>query len=267
MSMTASQSRRPNLRPVALPAEHGGWGFLLEPLLLGLLVAPSLGGVCLALAAIGAFLVHQPLKILVGDRRRGRRFARTALAERFALLYAAIATLGLLGALALSGPVPLVPILLAVPLAMVLLVYDVQNESRHWLPELAAPLALGSTSTAIALAGGWPADPAIVLWIVLAARAVPSILYVRTRIRLGKAQPASPAGAIAAQAIGLLLVAGLALASRAPWLAAIAMLVLLVRAAWGLLPFRRSVPAKVVGFQEIAYGLLTVLLTAVGFGL
>jgi uncharacterized membrane protein YecN with MAPEG domain len=256
--MTASQSRRPNLRPVALPAEHGGWGFLLEPLLLGLLVAPSLGGACLALAAIGAFLVHQPLKILVGDRRRG---------QRFALLYAAIATLGLLGALALSGPAPLVPILLAVPLAMVLLVYDVQNESRHWLPELAAPLALGSTSTAIALAGGWPAGPAIVLWIILAARAVPSILYVRTRIRLGKNQPATPARAIAAQGIGLVLVAGLALANRAPWLAAIAMLILLVRAAWGLSLFRRSVPAKVVGFQEIAYGLLTVLLTAVGFGL
>ncbi|MDX2007394.1 MAG: hypothetical protein SFU83_19325 [Meiothermus sp.] len=29
------------LRSVALPNEHGGWGFTLEPILLGLLVAPG----------------------------------------------------------------------------------------------------------------------------------------------------------------------------------------------------------------------------------
>jgi len=239
----------------------------MEPLVLGLLVAPSLAGFCLVIAAIGAFLVHQPLKILFGDRRRGRRFARTALAERFALLYAAIAALGLLGTLALSGLIPLIPVLLAVPLTMVLFVYDLQNDSRHWLPELAGPLALGSTSTAIALAGGWPVGPAIVLWIILAARAVPSVLYVRSRLRLEKGQPTRPGWAITAQAIGLLLVAGLALAGHAPWLAAIAMLILLVRSGLGLSSYRRSGPAKVIGFHEIAYGLLTVILTAVGFGL
>ncbi|MBZ0296495.1 MAG: YwiC-like family protein [Anaerolineae bacterium] len=47
--MTAQESvsteRRPNLRSVALPAEHGGWGFLIEPILLGLLVAFSVNGV------------------------------------------------------------------------------------------------------------------------------------------------------------------------------------------------------------------------------
>src|ERR1044072_2044638 len=29
------------LRPLALPTEHGGWGFLLEPLVLAMIVAPS----------------------------------------------------------------------------------------------------------------------------------------------------------------------------------------------------------------------------------
>ncbi|VAV92581.1 Putative membrane-spanning protein, partial [hydrothermal vent metagenome] len=31
---------RVNVRSIALPTEHGGWGFTLEPILLGLLVAP-----------------------------------------------------------------------------------------------------------------------------------------------------------------------------------------------------------------------------------
>ena len=30
------------LKAIALPPEHGAWGFLLEPIVLGLLVAPSL---------------------------------------------------------------------------------------------------------------------------------------------------------------------------------------------------------------------------------
>ena len=41
--MTTSD-RRPTLRSVAMPAEHGGWGLTLEPGILGVLLAPSLAG-------------------------------------------------------------------------------------------------------------------------------------------------------------------------------------------------------------------------------
>ena len=75
------------IKTVALPTEHGGWGITLEPVLLGLLVAPSVAGACLALATVGAFLARHPFKIVAGDRRRGRRFARTPVAERFTILY------------------------------------------------------------------------------------------------------------------------------------------------------------------------------------
>jgi hypothetical protein len=37
------------VRLVALPAEHGGWGLLLEPIALGLAVAPSLAGTFLGM--------------------------------------------------------------------------------------------------------------------------------------------------------------------------------------------------------------------------
>src|SRR3954465_4543353 len=99
-SGAAAQARAGGVRlkTLALPTEHGGWGITLEPVVLGLLVAPSLAGAGLALATVGAFLVRHPFKIVTGDRRRGRRFARTPYAERFTLVYAATG----LGGLALS---------------------------------------------------------------------------------------------------------------------------------------------------------------------
>src|SRR3954463_11180737 len=75
------------VKTIALPTEHGGWGITLEPVVLGLLVAPTPAGVGLALATIGAFLARHPFKIVAGDRRRGRRFPRTPVAERFTILY------------------------------------------------------------------------------------------------------------------------------------------------------------------------------------
>jgi YwiC-like protein len=102
----------------ALPVEHGGWGISLEPVLLGLLVAPSPAGLWLALATLGAFLARRPLKIVAGDRRRGREFARTPVARRFVLLY---------GAVALA--------------CFVLLVLNVPNYLFLWPLALAAPRA------------------------------------------------------------------------------------------------------------------------------
>ena len=67
-----TQRRASLVRSVALPSEHGGWSFLLEPIALGLAVAPSLAGLLLGVAVTGAFLTHQPLKTAVKDWRAGR---------------------------------------------------------------------------------------------------------------------------------------------------------------------------------------------------
>ena len=82
------ETRRPRpaarvpLKRVLVPAEHGSWGFLAEPLVLGLAVAFSGAGLLLALAVVAAFLARQPLKLVWTDRRKGRRYPRTAAAER-----------------------------------------------------------------------------------------------------------------------------------------------------------------------------------------
>src|SRR6185436_6956547 len=77
------------LRPLALPSEHGGWGFLLEPLVLGLLVRPSLAGSLIALAFVFGFLARHPLKLALQDLLRGKSYPRTRWCWLFACSYAA----------------------------------------------------------------------------------------------------------------------------------------------------------------------------------
>src|SRR4051812_44173992 len=174
-SQGGAVSKNPvRLRNIALPVEHGGWGLSLEPVVLGLLVAPSIPGMFLAFAALAAFLARQPLKLAMGDRRCARRFPRTLIAERFALFYIAIATLSLLAAIAMTTSyLLLLPLLLASPLALVQLHFDRVGRSRTLLPELSGATAMASIATSIALASGWPSASAFGLWAILTARVVP----------------------------------------------------------------------------------------------
>lgn len=257
------------MRNVALPVEHGGWSFVLEPIVLGLLVAPSVAGVGLACAGLGAFLVRHPFKLALGDRRRGKRYPRTALAERFILLYGLIAALGFALALLLGDPALLIPLLLALPFIAIMLRYDAASQSRSLLPELAGPVGLAAFAPAIALADGWALAPALALWVILAARAAPAILYVRARLRLERGEPAPATPSTISHVVGLLAVLALALLDLAPALAVGAMVVLLARAASGLSPYRRPAKARTIGILEIGYGAMTVFAVAIGhwFGL
>lgn len=255
------------LKTVALPTEHGGWGITLEPVLLGLLVAPTLAGAGLALATVGAFLARHPFKIVAGDRRRGRRFARTPYAERFALAYAAAALAGLaLAVFAAADYTFLLPLALAAPLAGVQLWYDAAGQSRSLLPEVAGSVAMGSVACSLALAGGagWPL--ALGLWALLATRFVPAILYVRARLTGLHGKEFKRWPSLLAHALALAAVAALAAFKFLPWLAVGVTAVLLARCAYG---FARRWPstAQRVGFSEIAFGALTVAAAAVGVAL
>jgi hypothetical protein len=265
MGAQTSTVRRIKLKSIALPAEHGGWGFLMEPLVLGILVAPGLAGVSIILATVSAFLIRTPSKIAAVDRRRGKRYTRTIIAERFVLLYGGLAMLGLLSALHLTGLHILIPALIAAPLAGIQLLYDMRSDSRHWLPELAGSTAMGASAAIIMLAGGWPLTAALGGWALIAARNIPSILYVRSRLRMAKAQPYSRVPATAAHLMALVGLGVLATSGLTPWLTILAGGGLLLRALNGLTPQQKDVKASTIGFQEIAFGLAYVLLAAIGY--
>ncbi len=41
MANTQAKLRKPNFKSIALPAEHGGWSLILEPLILAMILAPT----------------------------------------------------------------------------------------------------------------------------------------------------------------------------------------------------------------------------------
>jgi hypothetical protein len=252
-------------KPIALPAEHGGWGFLAEPVVLGLAIAPSFAGFCLGLATVAAFLARHPLRLWLTDRRKGVSYPRTAVSFRFFAGYAVLA-LAFLAAAFAKGGARFWPVLAAaLPVGLIALRADAAGRSREAAPEAAGAAALGASASAIALAGGAPSPLAWGAWALLAARAVTSVLYVRSRIRLDRGLPAGPGTAIAAHALALAAAVALTAVAAGPRLAVIAFLVLLARAAWGLSTFRRPVRPQSLGYQELGFGLLTLALLAIGY--
>jgi hypothetical protein len=261
---TASRSvaERSPWRAVALPSEHGGWGLTLEPVLLGLLVAWSFGGLALGVAALGAFLVRTPLKLVVVDARRDRWLARSSLALRIAVaeLVVVVAAVGV--AAWRSGWSWIVPVLIALPFIAVELWFDVRSRGRRLVPELCGAVGIAAVAASIAIAGGASGRLALGLWSVLAARAVGAIPFVRVQIfRLRRGQAAvwhsdlAQVAAIAIAAVAVLLddrlVAGAA--------GIVAMTI--VHTVWVRRP---PIPAKRLGMRQMMVGFAVVAITAAG---
>ena len=248
-TMPLAERPHVSLRPLALPTEHGGWGFLFEPVLLALLVAPAWRGGLIALAAVSAFLVRQPLKLALQDLRRGRMYPRTKYCWSFAVLYGLAALVALAAA---ATPAILIPFAVVAPLAVVQVVYDAYGRGRDPLAEISGAVAMSSVAAAIGLAGGLPLAAASALSGIIVARSIPSIVYVRVLLGRGRAWVA----------VALHVVAVAAVASFASSFAVVAMVILLLRAVWGL---THPVPrAQTIGWREIAFGALTVGLAAIG---
>lgn len=266
----APKPRNVNIRRVALPTEHGGWAFVLYPMLLALLIAPSLLGFFLGLSALAAFLIHQPFKQWWSDYRVKRTIARTPIARNFMIGYSLVAV-GAFGVVLLAHTNAdfLLPLVLAVPFVMVQQGYDARGRSRDLTAELSGALALSATAPAIAVLGGFVLADAMLVWLLMVIWVVTSIFYVRVRLRLEKNRLADYDLQYVALVHGLgLVLIGLAWYSEAlPFAALLAMGILAARAAWGLSSYRRRVKAIQIGLGEVVFGLIFVLLCAVGYQL
>ena len=186
---------------------------------------------------------------------------RVAAAEGIAIM--ALAAL----AIALAGPAWLVPVALAAPLVAIELWFDVRSRGRRLVPELCGAIGIASLAASVALAGGAPVVVAAVAWLILAARSVAAIPYVRTQVlRLHRSERASgPGGVLTAQAAGLVGPASQwpSCPPRSP-------------ARWHWPPRRssassgcagRPAPPPGCGALESALGLVVVVATAVGLHL
>lgn len=252
------------VKQIALPTEHGGWGLLFEPMVAGLAVAFSVSGAWIALMFVGAFLMRQPLKIYVLDRRGMRNDARAAVALRYILLYAGVLAAGVAGTAVTSGLTPLLPLIAVLPLAALQNYYDLFRRSRHLVPELAGAIAISSSAAAIALAGGQAPAFSLALWLVFVARIIPSILYVRERLLLEKGKPYSRTLSNLAHIAAVVVVAGLAYTGLTTVPAVAVMIFMLYRAVEGLSPDRTKLKAMQIGVREVIYGVALVLAVVIG---
>ena len=255
-----SPGTRSTLRSVAVPTEHGGWGLTLEPAVLGLLVAPSVAGICLAAGAITAFVLRTPLKIVLVDRRRARRLPRTRVAERIAAVEAVILGTLVAAAMATASEPFWMPAAIALPLVALELWFDMRSRSRRLVPELAGAIGISAVVAMIVLADGAGGRLAAALWLVLAGRVATSVPWVRAQIERFHGHAASAAALAIADVTAIVFVSAAVLLDEAVVIGAVA--VLLVVAVQRVVATRPAARPKVLGVMESVLGIVVVVATA-----
>jgi hypothetical protein len=238
-----------------LPAEHGSWFMLGFPLVLGLLVRPSLAGLCLGLAALAFFLARPPLRRVLNGQR-------DPLQLRALLLFAILALV--LGALTflISGPRFLIPLACVTPLVVLALRADLERAVRSLAVELAAQGAFAGLAAGILAAGGAPLLESARAWLFATLVGGANLAHVRRL--LGHAHQLAPEELdrrrLPVHVLHLLLIAGSAalLAPRGAagllWTGWTGLLYLRALAPYG------PIPARTLGWREGGLSVLGLLI-------
>lgn len=248
-------------RDLVLPREHGSWSLALEPLALGLLVAPSLPGILFCYAVVAGFLLRRPLGIAVRDHRIERRVA----ARVAALGCAGVAVLFFAATLFIAGAGWLRWLLPSVISGAVFLSFDLRNEGRTEIAEVVGASAFAFLPAVTASLAGWGSRDALALGLVMLGRAVPTVLSVRAALRGAKSGEHRPGLALSAAVTACIIGIALARQGLAPWSAA-GLLALSMASAIALLVFPRpALRARTIGLSEAAFGVGFVLATALSW--
>jgi len=248
----------PPASSIFLPKEHGSWSLALEPVALGLFVAPSWAGGALAMAALAGFFARRPLKTAFSPAPSSRRAAaRTTL-----VLLGTLAVAGVVETLLLGAPRALWPLWCAAPLGGLFVFFDSRGESRAAAAELAGSAAFAFVPAAFATLAGWSAPAALALAAVALTRSVPTVLVVRAFLRARKSGDIPGGFPLVAAVAAALSLGALAILDLVPVWTPVPAGVLLVRAVV-LLDFSRPTwTARRVGLAEAGLGALYVAFAA-----
>ncbi len=183
----------------------------------------------------------------------------------FSLIYGGIALAGAVGAVFTADGPFWIPVLVAMPFALVALRADAHSKNRALVAELSGSIAMGATVAAITIAGGWDLAPAFGLWLVLAARDVAAIVLVRGQVRRLHAKPVHARNIYVVQLASIAAVGVAAAVGMVPWLGVVAIGIVGLIAVVSL--NRPPVQAKVIGWTQMGVGLAVVIVTAAGVNL
>ncbi len=147
------------------PKEHGAYGQLLIPLLVGLFSpVPTIASGLLALGAVAAFLAHEPVLVVLGHR--GPKARRTLLepARKRIVLLATVAVLAIAGGIALA-PSALPALLLVSALGVGLSYLIHQRSEKTPLGEVLAASTLSGFGFVTGVAGKSTVGAAALVWL------------------------------------------------------------------------------------------------------
>jgi hypothetical protein len=250
--MTQSLPRPSGWFSLVRPREHGSWSLALEPLVLGLAVAPSRPGLALAAATLGAFFARRPLRLWWEGGAESGPAAR-ALLGCGGLVVASTAL-----ALLLGGTAWLAWLLPPAALGAVFLFHDLRRAGRAAVAEVAGAAAFACLPAVLARLAGFPPAAALALGAVCAARNVPTVLFVRARLRASKTRTWRGGPALLAAGLAFLGSVAFVRTGLAPVTAAALTGLLLARAVWLLGPAGTALSARTIGMIEAALGLVFV---------
>lgn len=248
------------IKSIALPREHGAWGYVLEPLVLGLLVAFSVKGLCLAVGALLAFMAHQPVRIFFSAQQRAKRPAFL-----FILLYG-IPALAFFALFVYKTDLYIfLPFIFALLFMVIYLILDLSGFNRKMITRLISPTAIDLIAVSIVLASGWGLVEAAAFFILLLSRAHPTTFYVRAKLRQKEVGNYYDVLVVTLHLLALFATGFFVYLKHIPWLALIAVFMLFVRAVYGIYFNKINRIPKQVGIREFVFGILFVFISAAGY--
>ena len=186
-----------------LPHEHGAWGQLAMPLLTALAITRAHAAPALLTAAVVlAFVAHEPLLVLLGQRGRRAREEDGARARRWLAVLAVLAVATGLAGVSLAPTAARLALVLPAALAALVGVLVARKLEKTVTGEIAVASALASAGYAVALAGDAPhraALAALLAWVLAFAAATLAVQVILVRVRSkGVADPGRRHAALAA---------------------------------------------------------------------
>lgn len=156
------------------------------------------------------------------------------------------------------------PFILVIPVLIYQTYCLIAGQTREFFAEISGAIALSSSAAVLALSAGWTFPKAFALWAIFIARLIPSIIYVRNRLRLEKGKDYSKTTPAVSHLVAFAGMGIAAYLSFIPILPVLMMGILLYRALFGMSPNRKRMRASQIGIWEVIYGTLMVLAVAIG---
>jgi len=208
-------------------------------------------------------LITRRLNLPSYRRWRDRHVERTALATRVAAVELVLLAILVAGAAMLAEDGSWwIPAVVAVPMLVLALWYDMRSRSRRLVPELTGSIAIASVAAMGAVAGGeaWPL--ATGLWLVLGARILTSIPHVRHEIGRLHGRAASRGEPTVGDVAAIAVAAAAVVMDGSLLLGSVAILGVIV--VQRIAAARPPVRARLLGARQMALGLAVVAATAAG---